>query len=179
MSRCAGAGREHSQAASPGWPMEIFRSMDIILGLWIRVGLGGRKQWALLLSWISNPLFSGSLNLFSKSWVFFRSFAKFAKFVTWGSTIAAHGVTANCSSGGEKNSFVYSLFCIFVIIIVISSSSIISISISFVALLNCFYLNPWVSLFFPFLLPIPLRVGDGWANVCRLLVASCWVKPRR
>jgi len=29
MSRGAGAGREHSQTASPGWPMEIWRMLDI------------------------------------------------------------------------------------------------------------------------------------------------------
>jgi len=32
-SRCAGAGREHSQAASPGWPTQIFHTMDIMLSL--------------------------------------------------------------------------------------------------------------------------------------------------
>jgi len=49
--------------------------------------------------------------------------------------IAAQGLAVNRSSDGEKNCIVYSLLCIFVIII--SSSS----SISFVALLNCLYLN--------------------------------------
>jgi len=33
MSRCVGAGREHSQAANPGRPMEIFHTIDITLSL--------------------------------------------------------------------------------------------------------------------------------------------------
>ena len=53
-----------------------------------------------------------------------------------GSVIAAWGLAANQSSGGEKNCIAYSLFCIFVIIIINN------ISISFVVLLNCLYLNP-------------------------------------
>ena len=45
------------------------------------------------------------------------------------------------SLSGEKNSIVYSLVFIFIIIIIIIISSS-NISISFVALLNCLYLNP-------------------------------------
>jgi len=33
MSRCAGAGKEHSQTASPGWAMEIFHTIDVMLSL--------------------------------------------------------------------------------------------------------------------------------------------------
>jgi len=33
MSRHAGAGREHSQAASPSWPIGICHTMDLILSL--------------------------------------------------------------------------------------------------------------------------------------------------
>jgi len=33
MSRCAGAGREHSQAASPSWPMEMFHTINFMLSL--------------------------------------------------------------------------------------------------------------------------------------------------
>jgi len=29
MSRCAGAGREQSEAASPSWPVEMFHTMDV------------------------------------------------------------------------------------------------------------------------------------------------------
>jgi len=35
MSRCTKAGREHSQAASPSWPMEIFHTIDIRLSIHI------------------------------------------------------------------------------------------------------------------------------------------------
>jgi len=31
MSRCAGAGKEHSQAPSPSWPVEIFHIMDMMI----------------------------------------------------------------------------------------------------------------------------------------------------
>ena len=66
--------------------------------------------------------------------------------------IAAWGLAVDQLSDGEKNCIVYSLFCIFSIIFVIIIT--ISINISFVALLNCFYLNPRVSPFvhFPSLL---------------------------
>jgi len=33
MSSCAEAGREHSQTASPTWPMEIFHTLNIMLSL--------------------------------------------------------------------------------------------------------------------------------------------------
>ena len=33
LSRCAGAGRERSQAASPTWPVEMFHTMDIMLSI--------------------------------------------------------------------------------------------------------------------------------------------------
>jgi len=52
--------------------------------------------------------------------------------------------------GGEKNFIVYSLFCIFIIIIIIIT---IIIGISFVALLNCLYLNPRVLPFVHFSSP--------------------------
>jgi len=43
MSRRAGAGREHSQAASPSWAGETFHTMDAMLHLWMgaRWGAGG------------------------------------------------------------------------------------------------------------------------------------------
>jgi len=31
MSRCAGAGREHGQTASPSWPIEIFHTINVML----------------------------------------------------------------------------------------------------------------------------------------------------
>jgi len=33
MSRCAGAGSEHSQADSPSWPTEIFHAIDVMPSL--------------------------------------------------------------------------------------------------------------------------------------------------
>jgi len=53
-------------------------------------------------------------------------------------------MAANGSSGGEKNYIACSSLCVFVITIIIMSSS---IRISFVVLLSCLYLNPWVSPF--------------------------------
>jgi len=87
-------------------------------------GLAEGHGFALLISVSSNPLLSGSLK-------FFDYFANFA-----------------ISKFGEKNCIVHSLFCIFIIItiIIISSSS----TISFVAFLNCNYLNARVSPFVHF-----------------------------
>jgi len=66
------------------------------------------------------------------------------------SGFCSRGLAANWSLGGEKNCIVYSLLCIFIsIIVIISSRSFIS-SIPFVALLNCFYLNPGDSPFVHF-----------------------------
>jgi len=40
MGRCAGAGREHSQAASPSWLMEIFYTIEVTLSLQMGVDQG-------------------------------------------------------------------------------------------------------------------------------------------
>jgi len=52
--------------------------------------------------------------------------------------IPARGLAAHQSSGSEKNCIVCSFFCIIIIFITLS------ISISFVVLLNCLYLHPRV-----------------------------------
>jgi len=39
-SRCEGAGRDHSQATSPSWTMEIFYTIDHILSLSVGVDQG-------------------------------------------------------------------------------------------------------------------------------------------
>jgi len=44
MSRCARAGREQSQAASPSWQEEIFHAMGITLSLQVGVGWGAGTQ---------------------------------------------------------------------------------------------------------------------------------------
>ena len=113
---------------------------------------------------------------------FSMSLASSAKFVSWaksvkfmssgkpeGSAIAAWGLTANQSSGGEKTvlcavCFAYSLL---LLVVVVFSC----------VLLNCLYLSPEV-LLLSVLLPIPLRgKGRGERAAVWCLVASCWVKP--
>ena len=65
-----------------------------------------------------------------------------------GFAIAARRLAEQSVIRWWENCIVYSLFCILLLIIIISSS----ISLSFTVLLNCLYLNP----FCPFLLPISL-----------------------
>jgi len=74
MSRYPRAGREHSQAASPSWPTEIFHTIDTMLSLLIRVGplflaFGElheiRKFWRLLLrEWLSDRSSGGEKKLY-------------------------------------------------------------------------------------------------------------------
>ena len=85
----------------------------------------------------------------------FHEIRKIPKFAVLQSLL--WGLILNWSSGGKKNCIVYTLFCIFIIII--------NISISFVALLNCLFLNPRVSPVVCF--PSPFRwggrgEGDEW-----------------
>jgi len=40
MSKYTRAGREHSQAASPGWPTERFYTIDVTLSIQTGVGWG-------------------------------------------------------------------------------------------------------------------------------------------
>jgi len=46
MSRCAGAGREHSQAAGPRWPVEIFHTIGVMLNLGMGLA-GGQEAFSL------------------------------------------------------------------------------------------------------------------------------------
>jgi len=80
-----------------------------------------------------------------------------------GSAITARELAANQSSGDEKNCIVYSLFCTCIMIIIIIN---ISISVSFFALLNCLYLNPWVSPFVHFSSARCWGEREGWASGC-------------
>jgi len=108
---------------------------------------GRRKLSAFLFSMSSNPLLAGSLNVF------------------W---------AANLSSSGEEYRIVCSLFCIFIIIIIIIIITI--TSISFVVLLNWFYLIPQV---FPIVhCPSHPTGGKGRGEQVAVwcLAASCWVK---
>ena len=88
----------------------------------------------------SNPLLSRSLN-FSGCLVFFMSFAKSTKTTSLGFHDRCSGTDCESVFGWWEDCIVYSLFCIFIIIII---SIIISISIYFVVLINCLHLNPWV-----------------------------------
>jgi len=84
-SRCAGAGREHSQAESLDgqWKCSIPQtSCPVCEWGW----LGCRKLSALLCSRSMNPLLSGSLN-------FFGNFMKFG--ISMGSMVSARGLAAN------------------------------------------------------------------------------------
>jgi len=96
-------------------------------------GLAVGQKSFFLASVGSNPLLFGSSN-FSRSLVCFTSLAKFTK--SMGS-----GFCNRCSgTDWREDCVVYSLFCIFVIVIITIITS--SCSIFFVVLLNCLYLNP-------------------------------------
>jgi len=119
MSRCAGAGREHSQPASPRWPMEIFHTIDVMISLLMGVG------WAagMLFSILSFPGVQTFLEVwsFSVSLVNYAKFANLAKSMMFvssvkpmGSKITVWGVSTQLVIGQrEKDCFVYSLLCIF------------------------------------------------------------------
>ena len=111
---------------------------------------GGRKLWALL--------------VFQEFRGFFCiTFVKFSN---------SHLASYDCCSGTDcrsviwhwENWVIYSLFCVFIAISIISSTS-------FVALLNCLYLNTWVSPFVLFFSPTCWGEGEGWANSCGVLAA--------
>ena len=70
--------------------------------------------------------------------------------------------------GGKENYIVYNLVCIFIIIIIIIISSS-NISISFVALLNCLYLNPHI---LPFVRFPSLSCWGGRGGVSKWLSSA-------
>jgi len=70
MSRCAGAGREHSKTDSPSWPMEIFQYHRCHAQFMNEGWLGDRDLSALLISVSWNLFLSGSSN-------FWGNFIKF------------------------------------------------------------------------------------------------------
>jgi len=117
MSGCAGAGREQSQAASPSWPVEIFHTTDVVLGLRMGVGQGAGICFSLFCEFKSS--LGWEFELFWESGLFWECH-KICIFL--GSAIAHWGLAVNWSLGGEKNCMVYSLVYIFIIIIIISSS---------------------------------------------------------
>jgi len=87
MGKCLGR-REHSQAASPTWPAEIFHAIDVILILRMGVDRG------------AGTLFFHELKLFLISLASLAKSVSSVKCVS--STITAQGLAANWSSCGEK-----------------------------------------------------------------------------
>ena len=193
MSNCAGAGREHQQAASPSCPKEIFHATGIMLSL--QMGIDSEAGILFFFS-ISNSLWSMSSN-FDRNLVFLENFTNNSlKFTN--SRFHNHLSGTDCESGIRQweNCIAYSLFCIFITII--SSSRVVlvfilvylvvlistylftnlyyllnihsSINICFVVL-NCLYLKPQVSPFVHFCSHPAGREGEGWASSC--LVLSC------
>ena len=142
MIRSARARREHSQAASPSRPMEIFHTINVMLSLWRGVGVGKSVFSVVWVHW-EFSLFSGVLqNL------------QFSRFHD-----CCSGTGCKLVIGWWEKHIIYSLFCIFIIII---------ISIIISVLLKCLYLNWQVFPFVRFSSPSLLRKG---ASGC--LVRSC------
>jgi len=96
MSRRAGAGREHSQAASPRWPMEIFYTTAIRLSLLMGVGWG-----AGICSALCHKFESSLVQEFKLLW----ELLNLRNPRVPGSTVAAWGLAVNWSLGGEKSVF--------------------------------------------------------------------------
>jgi len=109
-SRCAGDGREHSQTASPSWPMEIFHTIYVILSLWMKVGQGA----GLFLSLFCD--FKSSLGQELKLFQEFRLFQKFHKIQFSKFRGCCSGTSCKLDIGWRENWIVYCLFCIFIII---------------------------------------------------------------
>jgi len=100
-SRCAGAGREHSQTDSPAgqWKYSIpWMSCSVCEWGWPK----SRNLSFFLVSVSLNPPLSGSLS-FSGSLVFFWEVLwNSQNSQIWDFVIAAQGLAVNWSSGGEK-----------------------------------------------------------------------------
>jgi len=79
MSRCAGAGREHSQPDQAG---QRKYSIPWTSAQFMNGGWPGGRNLLFLISVSLNPLLGGSLNFYG-SLVFFGSFVKFAKFTVF------------------------------------------------------------------------------------------------
>ena len=144
MSRCAGAGRERRQAGSQAGQRTY--SVPWMSCSFYEWGLAGQEET------ISVSLLCGFVSSLGREFGLFCGFYEVHNFM--GSVIAVQGLTENPSLGDEKDCIMYSFFCVFIIIVIITvSSSSIHISVYFVVLLNCLYLNPWVSPFVRFSSP--------------------------
>ena len=137
------------KGAQPGsWPMEIFLTVGVMLSLWMVVGQGAgicsfSSPWVQILS-------CPGLQTFLRFWSFGEIFAQFTKSVLLGFCNRWSGTDCKSFTRWQENYIVYRVFCTFIIIIIISSSS---INISFVFLLYCLYLNTRVSPFLHFSSP--------------------------
>jgi len=153
MSKCAGAGRVHSQAAGPSWPMEILHTMDVMLSLSRGV------DWGEKLFFVSS-VFSLRL-IFSMSSVFFHEFGEFCEICEFSKIHKIRKLQeirechdcclgTGCTTGHRavrKNvscivCFAHSLLLLLLFFIIAF----------FVVLLKCFYLNPQV---LPFVHSLP------------------------
>jgi len=178
LSRCAGAGRGHSQAASPGWPVEISHTVDIVLSLWMGVGRGGGSYHLLLFLWVQFLSCQEVWTFQGVGVFFFLEFCNVLKNL-WvlGSVTAAWGLAANRSLGGEK----------IVLCKVYFAYSFLSLLLSLLLVVSGFPLLPYWTLFiathkFPLLsvfLPHPAggRKGRGERVAVLCLVVGCQVKP--
>jgi len=138
--------------------MEIIYTIDVMLSVGMGVGQSGGRN--LLVSFVG-------VQTFLRVWCISGALQNLENLQFLDSVVTALGLIVNWSSGGKK--IIYSLFCIFIIIIIFSS-------ICFVVLLNCLYLNPQVLLFVHFSSPCCLS-GRGERVAAWCLVASCQVRP--
>ena len=131
MSRYWRAGRKQSQTDSLSWPTEILHTIDIMFSLW----MGLAKGWEAI--WYSG--FHGSESPVVWGFELFRKFSKICEFqVPWllfrkwirigGRVVRKIVLYIVC--------FAYWLLSLLVVVVVV---------FSFVALLNCLYVNPQVS----------------------------------
>ena len=184
-SRCAGAGREHSQAAGPGWPMGIFHTMDVMLSLWMGVGQEAgilSFPWVRTFPWVwsSSQWVQTCPSVRSFSWVWWVLWNSRDHWNLWAPgnlqvlQLLLRDWLRNWLLGCEKNCMVYSLFCIFSNI---SSNG----SIFLVVLLNCLYLSPWVSPFVHFFSPshcggrggVSEQLSGAWFPAAGLNHSTC------
>ena len=100
----------------PSWPMEIFHTIEVMLSLAMGAGQGA-GTWASLLREFESSLF-WEFKLFQEFGLFWEFCEVCKNLWVWGSAVAARGLTATRSLGGEKIAlaivwFAYSLLSLF------------------------------------------------------------------
>ena len=158
-SRCAGAGREQSQADSPGWPMEIFHTMDAMLSLWAQVGWGAATfPWV---QWVPGVW-----------WVQRNTEVPWNPRVLWVPWLLLRDWLGSWWSGSEKSCIAYCLFCVFCCCCCYYDHfflcCLIILSLS----------QPTSFTFWPFSSPSHCGGRRERVNGWLVLVAGCWVKPK-